>query len=242
MRVIVQPLTAKADPENDSPGQVAVVIDALRASVTIVTALALGAREVVPVSSLEEALELKKNDRVLIAGERGGRWVEGFDLGNSPGQFLEQAGRIKGATLVLTTSNGTGTILRAARSKAVLIGCLPNLGACMERAFSLARERGADIALYPAGWLGSPAEEDLFTARAMGRALARMGASFEPGPELAGLAESKLAEADPVEFFQASEAGRLLDSLGYGEDVVRCAAVDSHSLTPRYREGRIKVG
>ena len=216
---------------------VAVVIDALRASVTITAALGLGAERVVPVSSLEEAREMKQGAGVLIAGERGGRWMEGFDFGNSPGQLGENAARLQGATLVLTTSNGTGTILRAKGARAVVIGCLPNLSAAAAKTFALAQAHRADIALLPAGWLGNPAEEDLYMAGLLGRALAGLGAGFEPDPEL-----DLMLEAEPTAFFLESAAGQRLISLGYREDVIRCARIDSYDLVPVYLEGEIRVG
>ncbi len=236
MEVLIEPLDGPG-PAGYARKPVAVVIDALRASVTIATALSLGAGEVIPVSSLEEAKSFKKDGKVLIAGERGGKWMEGFDFGNSPGQLLENADRLKGATLVLTTSNGTGTILRAAEARAVVIGSLPNLSAVAQKSFALAERDGADIALFPAGWLGDPAQEDLYTAGLIGRALAGLGARFQPDQEI-----REMLETDPVEFFLSSEAGQRLDSLGYGEDVIRCARIDTLGVVPLFEKGALRAG
>ena len=236
MEVFIEPVSGP-DPAERSRRLVAVAIDALRASVTIATALHLGAEKVVPVASLEEAKSLQKNKNILIAGERAGKWVEGFDFGNSPGQLIENSGRLKGAVLVLTTSNGTKTILRAAGTRAVVVGCLPNLSAAVEKIYALAQKHEADIALFPAGWLGEEAEEDLFTAGLMGRKLTQLGARFRPDRDVA-----RMLDRTPEDLFTKSDAGKLLASLGYQEDVLRCAQIDTYNIVPVYKDGVLKIG
>ena len=98
-------------------GAVAVVIDVLRATTTIVHALAAGCDCVRPCLEVEEARELAdqmRAGRVILGGERGGSPLPGFDLGNSPGQYTAQV--CKGTTLVLTTTNGTRALIRAAET------------------------------------------------------------------------------------------------------------------------------
>src|SRR5690606_24311561 len=88
-------------------GRVAVVVDVLRATSSIVEALANGARSVLPVASIEAAVRLAQNvgrDQVLLCGERRGLPIEGFDLGNSPREFTPE--RVAGKTLIMTTTNG----------------------------------------------------------------------------------------------------------------------------------------
>src|SRR5438552_7134114 len=95
-------------------GSVAVVIDVLRATTTIIHALAAGCVAVRPVAEIEEARKLAgsmRAGRVLLGGERGGVPLDGFDLGNSPKEYT--AKRCRHATLVLTTTNGTQALLRA---------------------------------------------------------------------------------------------------------------------------------
>jgi len=229
VKVFLEP-AGGPDPARPGPGLVAVVIDALRASVTIAAALEAGAREVIPVVGLDEARGFKGREGFLTAGERGGRWVEDLDFGNSPLQLRENRERLRGAVLVLTTSNGTRAIQRAAGAEAVLVGSLPNLTAVAARAFGLAREKKADLALLPAGRSGGEAEEDLYVAGRIGLALAGMGAGFEPG---AGLERLLNLEADEV--FSGSESGRRLDRLGYREDVLFCAQADILPLIPILR-------
>ena len=89
-------------------GGVAVVIDVLRASTTLIQALASGATAVYPVAEVDEARELAeafRGERVLLGGERGGRPIPGFDLGNSPCEYTPEVCR--GARVIFTTTNGT---------------------------------------------------------------------------------------------------------------------------------------
>nr|NIO67979.1 2-phosphosulfolactate phosphatase family protein [Anaerolineae bacterium] len=88
-------------------GDVVVVIDALRASVTITSALVVGAVKVIPVLTVAEARAYLDREGYLVAGERGGVQIEGFHFGNSPTELWRQAAEVRGKTLVLTTSSGT---------------------------------------------------------------------------------------------------------------------------------------
>jgi len=116
-----------------SPGQyhlyqedfdIVVVIDVLRATSAITTALHCGVEKIIPVSSVEEAIEYKKKG-FIVGAERDGRVVEGFDFGNSPYAYMDPS--MQGKTVVLTTTNGTKAIQIASERKTVVIGCLNNL-------------------------------------------------------------------------------------------------------------------
>ena len=104
-------------------GGVAVVIDVLRATTTVIHALVAGCTAVRPCAEVEEARTLADQmcaGRVLLGGERGGRPVAGFDLGNSPGEYVAKVCR--GTTLVLTTTNGTRAMVRAAEAERGALG------------------------------------------------------------------------------------------------------------------------
>src|SRR5262245_46344429 len=107
-------------------GGVAVAVDVLRATTTIVHALAAGCPAVWPCAEVEEAKVRAAGigRRALLAGERGGVAISGFDLGNSPGDFKSSA--CKGRDLVLTTTNGTKALLRAAEAERVMVGAFVN--------------------------------------------------------------------------------------------------------------------
>ncbi|MFM7725899.1 MAG: 2-phosphosulfolactate phosphatase, partial [Flavobacteriales bacterium] len=103
---------------------IVVVIDVLRATSAITTALHCGVEKIIPVASVDEAIEYKKKG-FIVGAERDGRVVEGFDFGNSPYAYMDPA--MHGKTIVLTTTNGTKAIQIAGERKTVVIGCLNNL-------------------------------------------------------------------------------------------------------------------
>ena len=200
-------------------GDVTVLVDALRSSVTITAALAAGARRVIPVRTVEEARAYLARPGFRVAGERGGAQVPGFDYGNSPSQLLRHAEQIRDQTLILTTSNGTPCI-QAARegARALLVGSLPNAAAVTTTAFILAQAHGCDIALLAAGGDGRPAVEDDLAVAALAAALAARGAEADiPPPSIPAPAEST---------FRDGPNGRRLAELGYAEDVALCARTD----------------
>src|SRR5947209_4689500 len=115
-------------------GGVAVVIDVLRATTTMVHALAAGCVCVRPCAEIEEARALAgqmRAGRVLLGGERGGQPLPGFDLGNSPREYTAKV--CKGNTIVLTTTNGTRALLRAAEAERVLVAAFVNYSAVCEQ-------------------------------------------------------------------------------------------------------------
>jgi 2-phosphosulfolactate phosphatase len=222
-------------------GDVVVVIDALRASVTITGALIVGAVRVIPVLTIDEARAYLDQEGYLVAGERGGVQVGGFHFGNSPTELWRQAAEVRGKTLVLTTSDGTRCV-EAARGgaqcpelvegAAVLAGALPNATALAQAAFDLTRERGRDIALIAAGVNGQATVEDLFAAQVIAQRLVAMGAVLAEGEW-----DDHPAESEAAEVLKNSPSGQKLKGLGYGEDVTFCAQIDVFDAVPIYRDG-----
>jgi 2-phosphosulfolactate phosphatase len=221
-------------------GDVVVVIDALRASVTITSALAVGAVKVIPVLTVAEARAYLGQEGYLVAGERGGVQIEGFHFGNSPTELWRQATEVRGKTLVLTTSSGTRCVEAAQEggTTAVLAGALPNATALAQAACGatvpLSTWPGSekDISLIAAGSNDQATVEDLFAARVIAQRLAAMGAVLAEGEWGDHPAESEAAEV-----LKSSPSGRKLKSLGYGEDVAFCAQIDVFDTVPVYRSG-----
>ncbi len=212
-------------------GDVVVVIDALRASVTITTALAVGAVQVIPVLSIAEARAYLDQAGYLVAGERGGVQIEGFPFGNSPTELWRRATEVKGKTLVLTTSSGTRCVdVVRGGAAAVLAGALPNATALAQVAFNLARERGRDLSLIAAGVNDQGTVEDLFAAQVIAWRLREMGV------RLADKWGDPPAEGEAAKVLKNSPSGQKLKGLGYGEDVAFCAQVDILGVVPIYRE------
>ncbi len=143
---------------------VAVVIDVLRATTTIVHALASGCVAVRPCVEVDQARQLAdgmRAGRVLLGGERDGKPLPGFDLGNSPGEYTPA--RCRGTTLVLTTTNGTRALLRAAEASRVLIAAFVNFSAICEQL----RHEARPVHILCAGNSGEIALEDTLLAGAL---------------------------------------------------------------------------
>ena len=133
MREFTVDLLPHGDPAERHDG-VAVVIDVLRATTTIVTALAHGAHVIIPCTEVTQARKIArqhKSEHVLLGGERGGEKIEGFDLDNSPGNYTPEM--VAGKTIVFTTSHGTQAIARASGAAQVIIASLLNLSAVAQR-------------------------------------------------------------------------------------------------------------
>src|SRR5262245_9964536 len=159
-------------PHGALAGGVAVVIDVLRASTTIVHALAAGCRAVRPCLEVEEARQLAggmRVGRVLLGGERGGAPLPGFDMGNSPREYTAPVCR--GTTLVLTTTNGTRALLRAAEAARVLVAAFVNYSAVCEQL----RQEARPLHIVCAGTAGSVSLEDTLLAGALVDFLCQVG-------------------------------------------------------------------
>lgn len=229
-----------ATPDGLEPAAVAastvLVIDVLRASTCIVTALANGCAAIVPVASPEEARRRAALDNALIAGERRGEPLEGFDLGNSPLEFTR--GRVGGRTVVMTTSNGTRALVAARPAAAVGVAAFINHGAAA--AWILAG--GRDVLLLCAGERGARSLEDYICA---GMFVERLVAA-DPGAAPTAEAERALGAARPYgkdvgRLAQDSSWARHLASVGRGRDVAACLALDTRALVPEYRRNIDKI-
>src|SRR5437764_8635978 len=151
-------------PRGRLPESVAVVLDVLRATTTIIYALAAGCSCVRPCAEVEEARELAggmRAGRVLLGGERGGLPLPGFDLGNSPREYTAKVCR--GCTLVLTTTNGTRALLRAAEAARRLLAGFVNYSAVCEQL----RQETRPIHIICAGTEGDVTLEDTLLAGAL---------------------------------------------------------------------------
>ena len=244
-------------PQGAVTGGIAVVIDVLRASTTIVTALAHGAAGVRPVLTVEAARALAagfaslSGSSVLLGGERGGLRIDGFDLGNSPLEYSRA--RVAGRRIVITTTNGTAALDACTAASEVLIGAIVNRAAVAARAWDLARSRGnADIHLVCAGTDGEVTEEDLLTAGAILDAAGRLpGADGDvldasataaldmfrgvlSPPTAEGRVDAHaIAAAAITSAFATSRGGRNLIELGMQADLPAAAAIDSLGVVPR---------
>lgn len=223
----------------DLIGRAVVVIDVLRATSSIVTALAAGAKAVVPAASSEEAVRLTSNlekNGFVLAGERRMLKVEGFGLGNSPREMTPEA--VGGKTVFLATTNGTPALLAAQGGDPVLVAAALNYGAVAERARSLFADRG-DLVIICAGRERQFALEDAYTA-------GRLITTVKKGLRKVVLNDAAQVSLDLAaqqggwqDAFAASDAARQLAEVGLGDDVTFCAQPNKTSVVPVYADRRI---
>jgi 2-phosphosulfolactate phosphatase len=230
-------LTPAALPPATLAGATALVVDVLRASTTMVTALAHGCRAVLPVAEVEEARRRARDlPGALLAGERGGDPPAGFDLGNSPLEFTSE--RVGGRSIVFTTSNGTRALLAARPAAAVAVAAFVNLTAVADWALG----RGGDLVVVCAGELGGRSLEDetcagLLVARVLD---SEPGAVASPAAaEAAGAARSYAK--DLARLAEDAPHARHLAAHGRGSDVTACLTLDRFTVVPVYRADVDKV-
>lgn len=143
--------------EEELRGKTVVLIDVLRATSVITTALNNGAREVIPKIEVKDALELK-NEKTLLGGERKALKIEGFDLSNSPLDYKESI--IKGKTIIMSTTNGTKAIHHSLYADKIIIGCMLNGKAIGKHIY----EEGQNVAIVCAGTYGKFSLDDFICA------------------------------------------------------------------------------
>jgi 2-phosphosulfolactate phosphatase len=205
-------------PDEAASAPVGIVVDVLRATSTMAQALAAGYERVVCAAEVDQARALRGEiPESVVGGERNAVRIEGFDVGASPREFLEPVAR----TLILSTTNGTRTILAAAaRCQDVLLGSLLNLSAVARAAV----RRGEDVAVLCAGFQGAFALDDAYCA---GRIVQLLGGVRTD----AAIAAELVARSFPT----ALEAlnARTYGPPGLEEDIAFCAREDVLDVVPR---------
>jgi 2-phosphosulfolactate phosphatase len=235
MNIRLYPTLEQVD-RNALQDSTVVVIDVLRASTTIVAAIDSGAEKIIPIADVETASRLvrpSERDAKLLAGERKCRPIPGFDLCNSPEEFTPE--RVRGRTIVFTTTNGTRAIAAVAKAHRTIICALTNLRAVVA---ALAGER--DVVLLCCGTEGNISVEDLLCGGILLASLEAEVAS-ETLTDSARIARI-IADApgrDAEAFVRSSDHGRRLIELGFEKDVVFCSRIGVSVSVPVLREGAI---
>lgn len=225
--------------EGDLAGRGVVVIDVLRATSTIVAAIAHGAKAVIPAATAEEAVRMTANlerDGFLLAGERRAVRIEGFALGNSPLEMTPET--VTGKTVFLATTNGTPALVAAQGGEPVLVGAAVNFSALVERARAAWGATG-DLAIVCAGRERQFALEDAYAAGLLVKAVKR----GRRRAELNDAARVALALTDDFADWKAalgaSAAARQLVELDFADDVAFCATEDRFDVVPTYADRRV---
>ncbi len=231
MNVLVHYLPALVRPE--ALGGVVVVIDQLRASSTIVAALAAGAKRVAPCLTVEDARAFRERcgGNALLGGERHGKLIEGFDLGNSPFEYTPQ--RVGGQTIAFTTTNGTRALLHAVRAARILVGCLNNQDAVAAAAVEAANARRCDIHLLCAGTGGAMCADDVLAAGAIADAIAdRADATHSDTAMIAAAAFREAARTGIERAMLSALGGQNLVEIGMAADVGECSRQNVRPVAP----------
>lgn len=206
-------------PAEAASAPLGIVVDVLRATSTIPQALASGYRRVLCCTEIEDARRLReKIEGSVVGGERNAVRIEGFDVGASPREFVEP----RADTLILSTTNGTRTILTATeRCEEVLLGSLLNLSAVVQEA----RSREVDVAIICAGFKGTFALDDAYCA---GRIVALLGAERSDAAIAAELVAHSFADG------QEALNARTYGPIALEEDILFCSRESVLPVVPRF--------
>ncbi|MCX7835359.1 MAG: 2-phosphosulfolactate phosphatase [bacterium] len=213
-----------------------VVIDVLRASTTILQAIENGCRSIIPTSSVSDAMEIAKQfdrDSILLCGEREGKKIIGFDLGNSPFEYTSD--KVFGKTLIYTSTNGSKTILKFHNVKNVIISTFNNLEATASYVASLSNH----ILITCSGKLERFSLEDAVCAGYLVNVL-KEKYHFHLGTDGA-VAVSQMANqfVDTYQLLMNCSHGRFLMNIGMGYDLEICSKLNISKIVPEFIDGKI---
>ncbi|MFB3896325.1 MAG: 2-phosphosulfolactate phosphatase [bacterium] len=216
----------------------AIVIDVLRASSTMLTALSNGAKQIIPVIEPEDAKDMARKlnpGEWLLCGEREGNKIPGFDLGNSPLEYTVE--NIKDKTLIMSTTNGTKACYSAQTASVLYIGSFLNLSAVSE----VVQQADKDIQIITSGKEGRFSLEDAVCAGAI---VERLNAdetyAITDAARVAQILYT-IYRSNIREMLGNCEHGIYLASLGYTQDLDYCAQIDTLHLIPRFTSGVITI-
>ena len=227
----------------DTAGRLVVIIDVLRASTTVATALGNGAKTVMPLPGADDVIVRSKEfhrSAVVLAGEQWMYPIQGFDLGNSPQSFTQEV--VEGKTILLTTTNGTRALLGVQAARDIVIASYVNFTAVLAM-MKVAASSDTDIAIICAGEEGGFTLEDAACAGRYVRAIPkRAGVQFNDAASASVLIEKKYGD-NIAKVFKESAHGKALQEAGFGDDLAAAAEVDAYSVVPIYQDRQItKLG
>jgi len=215
-------------------GKTVIVIDMLRATSVIITAIDNGCEKVIPVLTIEEALDLSKVNRenFVLGGERKAVKIEEFDCSNSPLEFTKEV--LKNKTLIMSTTNGTRAIHGCIGAKHILIGAIINAKAVAKKIIEL----GEDVVIVNAGTYGQFSMDDFICS---GFIIDRI--LTESKAELTDITKTALyiynSNKDIMSFLKLATHYNTLEKLGLLEDLKYCSQKDIIDIVPEYKDGII---
>jgi 2-phosphosulfolactate phosphatase len=210
-----------------------VVVDILRATSCMTTAFAFGIKSITPFASLEDCRAMKAHG-YFTSGERDGKKVDGFDLGNSPFEYMAE--NLQGQRIAFTTTNGTQAIAKALGAKEIVIGSFLNLSAVAKHI----RKGSDNILVVCAGWKGRFNLEDTLFAGALIEMLGNH-VELECDAPQAALHLYNQAKGDLVDFLKTASHVKRLGNLKIVEDIKFCMTQDKYDVVPILKEGVLIV-
>lgn len=215
----------------DLKGKIAIVVDILRATSSMVTAFAHGIRQIKPVSSVDDCRKYKSSG-YMAAAERDGVTVEGFDFGNSPFSYMDE--KVKGKLLAFTTTNGTLAIERSKHAEELLIGSFLNLQAIID----YITPKDNNVIVICAGWKGDFNLEDTLFAGALVEKTWGLY-KVERDSSLAARTLYLEAKDNLMEYLKQSSHFNRLNHLNIFKDVEHCLTYDLYPVVPVYDHGNL---
>jgi len=217
--------------DKNTAKKTAIVIDVLRASSTIITALDNGACAIIPCSEIASARAIAADTpNSILSGERNGLKIEGFDIGNSPKEFNVQT--VQGKTIVSSTTNGTCAIAAVSEAREILIGALLNSKACAKQ---VVENNTEDLLIACAGTYGQPSLDDILAAGAIISNIIALTVNepiLNDAAKIALITYQRFQGKDMLSAFKYAKHGQTLINVGREEDLVFCAAENSSQTVP----------
>jgi 2-phosphosulfolactate phosphatase len=208
-------------------GKTVIVIDVLRATSTIVTALAHGCAAIHPMETIGQA-KLGQQDGVILGGERFCKKIQGFDLGNSPLEYEPHI--VRDRRIMITTTNGTRAIHKSLRGETIITGSFLNGKSCAHKAIQL----GKDVVIVCSGTKDRFALEDSLCAGYIVDCILnemKDNVMIDDLGQAMRLAYST-ASVQLTNTLLQCESGRRLSRIGYKDDVLHCAQLDLYENVP----------
>jgi 2-phosphosulfolactate phosphatase len=220
-------------------GDVIIVIDVLRATTSIVTLLASGAKSVTPVATIKEATELhKKHLDYVLVGERENHKPEGFDLGNSPAMLAREL--LQERDIILTTTNGTKALIKSKESRWVAVGAFLNAQAVAGKTMEISSKNGIGLSFVLAGEKNHFSLEDFLCAGAITERFQKNAVELSD-KTMAALLAFKAAKHNLLESVENSEHGQDLAKMGFSKDIEFSCQLDIYGTVPFYRNGKAEA-
>jgi 2-phosphosulfolactate phosphatase len=211
-----------------------IVIDSLRATSTILTALYQGSKRVIPVETVGQALQYNGHENTVLIGERYCKKVNGFELGNSPLELSTID--LSGKTVVITSTNGTKAMQKVKKASHILVGSFLNMTHCIQQALSYKK----DIVIICAGRRGQFAIEDGLTAGMMIHYLRQNKAEIEISDISLMLENDYHSKQDLLlQIIEQGATAKRLIQTAQEDDLHFCLQLDLYSITGVYEEGGI---